>query len=181
MAAGKGQYSSIWKCSRCACTQGAWGSTHSSLPFLVTRLPGENQRWGTQPGQRGACAGSHWQRPRCPWPCPLPPPGHPRTRLGLCPDCCTLTPSSVGYSHHRWLCALAAGPVGGGDEPAWDGVLRVAEATAVCGGRETAPVRPHTAAEALPGAPRGFAITCAVSPRDTPWKPPSPRAESQHW
>lgn len=40
---------------------------------------------------------------------------------------------------------------------------------------ETAPVRPHTVAEALPGPPRGFAITCAVLPGDTPWKPPSPR------
>lgn len=107
-------------------------------------LPGY-QAAGRKP-TLGYSAGSRWQRPGCPWLCPLPPPSHPRTRLGRCPGCRTLTPGSVGYSHHCWLCALAAGFVGRGDEAAWDAAVRVAEAAGhgdvVCGGRETAPVRP---------------------------------------
>lgn len=85
------------------------------------------------------------------------------------------TPGSVGYSHHGWMAAEAAGGVGRSDESAWDRTAHVAEAAVggdvVCGDRETALVRPHIVAEALPGAPRGLTITCAASPRHTPWKP----------
>ena len=194
MAAGKGQFFTVWKCFRCACTQGAWGSAHSSFFFLVTRLPGENPRWGARPGQRGACAGSCQQRPGCPRPCPRPPPGHPR---GTAPAIAAQAPRSGGYSHHPWLAAAAAGDVDGGDEAPRDGALLVAEAAGggdtVCEGRErqTALVRPQATAQALAppafGVPQGFAISrvpphlasysLAVAPQETP----GPKPESQHW
>lgn len=176
---GKSQYFSIWKCFRCFCTQGSWGSAHSFVPFLVTRLPGEKQHLGAQLEQQRACAGSRWQHPGYPWLYPVPLPDHPRTHLRCCPGCCTPTPVSGGYSHHCRQGALAAGAVGGGDESAWHGAAQVAEAAdggdSACGGRETAPVRSHAVADALPEVPRGFTITCAVSSQDSPWKPSSLR------
>lgn len=149
------------------------------LPFLVTRLPGKKQRWVSWLGQWNACSGSPWQCPGCPWLCPLPPPSHPWTCLGPCLLRHTPTPGSGGYSHHCRHAAAAAGVFDGDDDTAWDRAARVAEAAGheegVCGGRETAPVRPHSMAEALPRTPKEIAITCAVSPGDTPCKPPSPR------